>query len=162
MFRAWPFRPFVAENNQNSLRWLLATYHCYIFDRLERIHEYGDPTNQMDRYISVTVKEHPHGYVQCAFYDNDTKIRCEASSGYYFNKPGEPRTFRLDRDRIADLARLGFATDDSNGNFYVDLDVGTPPNFHAIADFILTALHDGYGAKANSNLQFNAPLARSK
>ncbi len=42
---------------------------------------------------------------------------CEASSGYYYNKEGTPRTFFLPREAIAALGRLGFSTDDSQGNF---------------------------------------------
>jgi len=37
--------------------------------------------------------------------------------------------------------------DDSKGNFKTDMSVADPPNFNAIADFMLRALHDGYGAR---------------
>ncbi len=33
------------------------------------------------------------------------------------------------------------------------------PDLNAIADFMLRALHDGYGASAERELRFNAPLA---
>lgn len=63
-------------------------------------------------------------------------------------------------EAVAALGRLGFSTDDSQGNFAVKFDVGDAPDLNAIADFILKALHDGYGARAGSNLRFNAPFAR--
>jgi hypothetical protein len=60
---------------------------------------------------------------------------------------------------IATLGLLGFSTDDSVGNFNVDLDVSDPPNFNTLADFMLKALHDGYRARADMKLRFNAPFA---
>jgi hypothetical protein len=34
-----------------------------------------------------------------------------------------------------------------------------PPDFNAAVDFILRALHDGYGARGDVALKFNAPFA---
>ena len=142
-----------------SLRALLVEYRCPVVDRLERIYEYGDPTVEMDRFIAVNLEGHPHGYVQCMFVQNQTRMVCEAASGFYFDEPGKPRTFRLHQNAIDALASLGFSTDDSNGNFQHEFDVGPVPDFNAIADFILGALHDGYGARADSQLTFNVPFA---
>ena len=142
-----------------SLRDLLVEYRCQLVDRLERIYEYGDHDSHRDRFIAVTVPEHRHGYVQCMFAANRTKLLCEASSGYYYNRTGAPRTFHLSTEAIAGLARLGFSTDDSAGNFRYEAGIGSPPDLNAIADLILAALHDGYGARADSRLSFNAPFA---
>lgn len=148
-----------AAQTNSSLRLFLAAYRCNIVHRLERIYEHGDPSVQLDRYIAVTVPSHPHGYVQCMFIANRERVLCEASSGFWYDKPGEPRTFRLAPDAIAALARLGFSTDDSEGNYQLILEAGAPPEFNAIADLILQALHDAYGARADSDLRFNAPFA---
>jgi hypothetical protein len=148
-----------AGQDADSLRELLKAYRCQVVDRLERIYDTGDPASTRDRFIAVTMPEHRHGYVQCIFYDRQSKVLCEASSGFYLGKPGMPRTLRLAPDAIAALARLGFSTDDSKGNFRVDFDVSNPPDFSALADFILKSLHDGYGARATTNLKFNAPFA---
>jgi hypothetical protein len=142
-----------------SLRALRSAYRCPVVDRLEQIYEAGEKTSDRNRYIAVTVPEHPHGYVQCIFGQRGTKLLCEASSGYYHSKPNEPRTYRLVPEAVAALARLGFSTDDTGGNFRREFDIATEPDFNAIADFILTALHDGYGARAETRLQFNAPFA---
>ncbi len=40
------------------------------------------------------------------------------------------------------------------------MDVGSPPDFNRIADFLLAVLHNGYDAKVDSHLKFNAPFAR--
>jgi hypothetical protein len=145
---------------QDSLRALLIEYRCPVVDRLERIHAAGDPASQQDRFIAMTVAEHPHGYVQCIFFAHRTKLLCEASSGYYYEEPGRPPRFRLSPPALAALARLGFDMDDSQGNFQMELEVGAEPDFNRIADLILRALHDGYGARAETKLRFNAPFAR--
>jgi hypothetical protein len=93
------------------------------------------------------------------FIESRTRILCEASSGYYYNKDGATRTFFLPPDAIAALGRLGFSTDDSQGNFRYEAGIAEPPDLNAIADLILTALHDGYGARAEAELRFNAPFA---
>lgn len=102
---------------------------------------------------------HRHGYVQWMFIDTRARLLCEASSGFYF---GTERTFWLAKDKVDALERLGFFTDDSNGNFQYFADIGTRPDFNTIADLILGALHDSYGARANSRLTFNAPFAPSE
>jgi len=144
----------------SSLRDLLVQYRCPVVDRLDRIYEAGDHASHRDRFLALTVPEHPHGYVQCIFFERRTRMLCEASSGFYYDKPGEPRTTRLAPEAVAALGRLGFSTDDSAGNFSIEFDVASPPDLNAIADFMLKALHDGYGARAGTKLHFSAPFAR--
>jgi hypothetical protein len=149
-----------AAQSAATLRALLVEYRCPVVDRLERIHEAGDPASALDRFLAVTVPEHPHGYVQCMFREQRMRLLCEASSGFYFGKAGEPRRFYLSPEAIVSLNALGFDVDDSEGNFRANFDIAADPDFNAIADFILKALHDGYGARAESVLRFNAPFAR--
>ena len=84
---------------------------------------------------------------------------CEAASGFYDNVASVPRSRHLPANAIAALGRLGFSTDDSAGNFQIWFDVTDPPDFNAIADFTLKALHDAFDARAAVTLEFNAPLA---
>jgi hypothetical protein len=143
----------------NSFHDLLVNYRCEVVNRLEQIFQTGDPSKDRDRFIAITVPGHPHGYVQCIFHDHETALYCEAASGYWYDKEGAPRTFHQPRQAIEALARLGFDTEDSKGNFHIDLPVAKPPDFNAAADFILRALHDGYGARGDMRLQFSAPFA---
>jgi hypothetical protein len=144
---------------RDSFHDLLSVYRCEVVHRLEQIYATGDPASDRDRFIAVTVPGHPHGYVQCIFHDNQTALYCEAASGYWYDKEGSPRTFRQSPEAVAALARLGFDTDDSKGNFKTDIGLADPPDFNAAADFILRALHDGYGARGDMNLRFNVPFA---
>lgn len=143
----------------NPLLEYLEKYRCPVADRLSRLYDAGDPAQDRDRFIAVTLLEHKHGYVQCLFHDKESRLLCEASSGFWFDKPGTPRTMHLAPDKIAALARLGFSTDDSHGNFSLDMPVPQQPDFGAIADLILKALYDGYDARVDKTLQFNAPFA---
>ena len=137
----------------------LEKYRCPVADRLQRLYEAGDPAQDHDRFIVVTLLEHKHGYVQCLFHDHETMMLCEAASGFYYDKPGAPRTMHLPADKIAALARLGFSTDDRAGNFRRDVPVAQPPDFGAIADLILKALYAGYDARLDKTLTFDAPFA---
>lgn len=65
----------------------------------------------------------------------------------------------LAADKIAALGRLGFSTDDSAGNFRLDVAIAKPPDFGAIADLILKALYAGYDARVDKTLTFDAPFA---
>jgi hypothetical protein len=137
---------------------LLVQYRCAVVDRLQRIYEASGPADDQDRFLIIDFPDRPQDYVQCVF-DSRTKMLCEASSGFFYSRPGEARTYRLPAAAIAALGRLGFSTDDSAGNFSIWLDITDPPDFNALADFMLKALHDGYGARANMKLRFNAPFA---
>lgn len=142
----------------SSYRDLLAQYRCPVVDRLQQIYAAFDSSDPQNWFLIVSFTERPQDYVQCVF-DTKTRMLCEASSGFYHNVATEPRTRWLPAGAVAALSRLGFSTDDSSGNFQIWFDVPEPPDFIRIADFILQALHDGYGARSDTALDFNAPLA---
>ena len=138
---------------------LQAAYHCDVVRRLEQIYATGDPRIDLNRYLVITVPARTHAYVQCQIFDHRKRIHCEASSGFWLTKKGQKRSFYLPPRAVAALARLGFDTDDSAGNFHLDRDVDRSANFHPLADLMLRALHDGYDARRDMKLQFNAPFA---
>jgi len=147
-----------AQDASATFHDLLVQYRCPVVDRLQRIYEADGPADDQDRFLIINFPDRPQDYVQCVF-DSRTKILCEASSGYFYDAPDKPRTYRLLAAAIAALGRLGFSTDDSAGNFRIWFDVANPPDFNTIADFMLKSLHDGYGARADMKLHFNAPFA---
>ena len=148
-----------AEDAAATFHELLIQYRCPVVDGLEQVYAKGDPASSRDRFLAITVPHATQAYVQCMFHDTNSKLYCEAASGYYYDGAGAPRTFHHPANVIAALGRLGFSTDNSAGNSSVDLDVADPPNLNTLADFMLRALHDAYGARAEMNLLFNAPLA---
>jgi hypothetical protein len=148
----------VAAQQVDTFHDLLVEYRCPVVDRLQQIYAAADSSDPQNWFLIVYFAARSNDYVQCVF-DTKTRMLCEASSGFYDNVATEPRTRWLPPDAIAALGRLGFSTDDSAGNLQIWFDVPDPPDFNRIADFILRALHDGYGARANDDLEFNAPLA---
>ncbi len=146
-----------------SLRGLLIEYRCEVVGRLEQIYHHvrddGDQSSYRDRFLAVSVPARSQSYVQCMFIESRSKVVCEASSGFHATKSDEPRTHWLPAEAVSALARLGFSTDDSAGNFQRISDVTSPPDFNALADLILAALHNAYGARAHISLLFNAPFA---
>lgn len=148
-----------AAQGPDAFHDLLVEYRCPVVDRLEQVYGAGNPANSRHRFLVIEVPHAMQAYVQCEFHNSNAKLYCEAASGYYYDAPGAPRTFHHPARVIAALGRLGFSTDDAAGNFNVDLDVADPPNFNTLADFMLKALHDGFGARAEMKLGFNAPFA---
>jgi hypothetical protein len=134
----------------------LIKYRCPVVDRLERVYATGDPLVHRDEYLIVYIPQHPEHYVQCLFYAPG-KIYCEAASGFYFDPPSHPRTLRLSPDAVVALGQLGFSTDDSKGNFKLNLDIASSPDFNAIADLMLKALYEGFGARAETPLRSRHP-----
>ncbi len=141
-----------------TLRDLFVQYRCPVVDRLEQIYRAADANDPQNWFLIVEFAAKPSDYVQCVF-DTKTRMLCEAASGFYDEVASKPRTRWLPKDAVAALGRLGFSTDDSEGNFQIWFDVAARPDFGAIAEFILSALHDGFAARANDALQFQAPLA---
>lgn len=55
---------------------------------------------------------------------------------------------------------MGFDVTLSEHNYRKQTDIGLKkPDLHELADFMLTALHDGYGARTDSEISAVAPLA---
>jgi hypothetical protein len=148
----------VAAQEPDTFRDLLVEYRCAVVDRLQQIYASADSSNPQNWFLIVSFAAPSSDYVQCVF-ETKTRMLCEASSGFYDKVASEPRTRWLPSEAIAALGRLGFSTDDTAGNFRIWFEVPDPPDFNRIAGFMLRALHDGYGARANDDLEFNAPLA---
>ena len=156
-------KPAVAESDRlkvddsMDLRAFLTTYRCTVIERLQIIHD--DRERKMDRFLVLALRFRPQNYVQCLFLDGDTRMLCEASSGFYATLPVENRRYWLRPERVAALARLGFSSDDSEGNFQKLIGFDGEPDLAAIADLILSTLYEVYGARVGSQLEWKSPLA---
>jgi hypothetical protein len=148
----------LAEEPAPPLRALLAKYHCPVVDRLEQIYRAADSSDPQNWFLIVSFAANPHDYVQCVF-DTKTRMLCETASGFYDDAATTPRKRWLPRNAVATLGRLGYSTNDSAGNFRIWFDVAKPPDFDAIARVVLKSLFAGFGAQADDDLKFEAPLA---
>ena len=131
-------------------------YHCEISQRLAKLQA---SKRTRDRYLVLALIHHPDRFAQCLFDDSGARVLCEASSGFYTQKGAKPRTFRPSPEAIEVLGRLGFSTDDSQGNFQRQMDTRTDRDIEAVADLLLAAIYEAYGARPNSALEITAPLA---
>ncbi len=59
---------------------------------------------------------------------------------------------------MAAVKRLGFTTDDSSGNFNRYIDTKSAKDFPAVADLMLSALHDVFGVRGLDLTWGDVPL----
>jgi hypothetical protein len=145
---------FAADDSFQNFQ---AAYRCDIMERLKLIQATGNPARPLNRYLAISTPT--RNYVQCIFQEGNSYVHCEASSGFWAMKRGRERTVYQTPRAIAALASLGFDTDDSVGNFRIEHPTATPADFASLTDLMLRALHDGYGARSDTVLVFNAPFA---
>ena len=133
----------------------IETYRCTVIEILTSIQGRDPATN---RFLILAVANRAPSYVQCLISPDRRQIYCEADSGFYQNKTGEPRTVFLSADDKGKLARLGFSLDDSKGNFPQMFDVRAVGAFGDVADVMLGALYDVYGGRLNTPIEAVSPF----
>ena len=133
----------------------IETYRCTVIEILTSI-QGRDPASS--RYLILAVANRTPSYEQCLINPDRRQIYCEADSGFYQNKEGEPRTVFLSAEDKGKLARLGFSLDDSKGNFPQKMDVRAVGAFGRVADVVLGALYDVYGARLNTPIEAKSPF----
>lgn len=138
----------------DQLRAFLASHHCEITGRLSQIHASPD---KKARYIILSDVSQPEHYVQCLFIEGDTRMLCEAASGFYRAKQGEERVKLVSPQGLSALKGLGFSVDDSEGNFQVFANTATTADFPTVAELMLTALYRGYEKRQPPRLKIEAP-----
>jgi hypothetical protein len=113
-----------------ELREFLSTYRCAVAERLAIIHANRD--RDLDRFLIIALKFIPENYVQCLFLDGDRRMLCEASSGFHAQLPGESQLQGATPGGLAALARLGFSTDGSEGNFQRIIEFSGEPDLESV------------------------------
>jgi hypothetical protein len=146
-----------AAERPTGLQAFINTYRCAVIERLQLIHL--NRAHETDRFLVLALRRNQEMYVQCLFMDDDRQMLCEASSGFYAQLPGEPRRFRVTPQGLGALARLGFSTDDSRGNYQRLIGLSSTADFPLVADLILSALYQAYGARIGSDMEWKSPLA---
>lgn len=140
----------------DGLAQLHARYHCEIVTRLAKLKAAKGPS---DRFIIVGEVLRQAHFVQCLFDEAGARMLCEASSGFYTQKDGRPPRYVPTADTIAAVARLGFSTDATAGNFQREMDAHTHEALSKIADLLLATLHEAYGISVTTPIEIKAPLA---
>lgn len=131
-------------------------HHCEISQRLGILQALQ---TRRERFLIVALAHQPDRFAQCLFDAASSKLLCEASSGYFTQRGGRPRSFTPSPEAVAAIGRLGFSTDDSKGNFQREIEARTAADLEAAADLLLATLYDAFGAGPHSLLEILAPLA---
>ncbi len=133
-----------------SLEAVLDKWRCAVSAYVDKIHSL--PLELDDRYLALWPKRRPEYYVQCIFHDDDRQIYCEAASGFY--RYADRIASYATPQRLQALARLGFSTDGSKGNFSQDRD------FHGaseVATLMIETLARVFELGERDILEFAAP-----
>ena len=109
-----------AGGQKSPLNEFVETYRCRVVQHLRAIHEHGTRSYSHNRYLILEMTHSPQRFVQCIFYEYDSKLLCEASSGRYKLPPGQQYAIELSREGTAALARLGYAPPFQVANYSQD------------------------------------------
>ena len=147
-----------AGGQKSPLNEFVETYRCRVVQHLRAIHEHGTRSYSHNRYLILEMTHSPQRFVQCIFYEYDSKLLCEASSGRYKLPPGQQYAIELSREGTAALARLGYAPPFQVANYSQEVAFGDPPDLEAAARLMLQTLYEVYGARLSSSMALIAPL----
>lgn len=137
-------------------RAFLAHFNCAIATRLSVIR---DTPAVKNRYLVLNLDGQPGTYVQCIFNDSGDMIFCEVASGYFTVAEGQPWTPAVSPAGLTELAQLGFDATVTNGNYPIERPVRSSADLEEMADLMLAALYEGFGARRHTPLVAKAPLA---
>ena len=148
-----------AGNEVKSMREeFVSTYRCMIVEQFKVISERGTKAKSENRYFILAMRDFPQGFVQCIFYEYDSKLLCEASSGRYGPSSGQPNSLTLSDESIAELGSLGFQEPFGVANFSEEIALGDPPDFDGISELLLKAMFSAYSARIDTPMTLTTPL----
>jgi hypothetical protein len=143
-----------AAQTADTLKELLFYHRCPLSSSLQAVYERPAKVVGRARFLTVTVTERPAAFVQCMIADG--AVTCEAS---VFDGGTELSKVPLPVQAVAALQRLGFAIGTGGENLSYEHAFLGKPDFDAIATLMLTALHDAYGVREETELNTYAPFA---
>ena len=154
--------PAIASDD-GGLQSFIEAHRCVVLETLYRIRSVEIKKRKpqsKNRFVILSPEAHISNFVQCIFFENDTKAICEAASGWYLSKPGEPRETMHTPDTIDALAKIGFDTGVAEGNFNLQTAARTDADVQSLVTLMLTSLFHGFGVREGMRLQIKAPLAK--
>src|SRR6185437_4121455 len=132
----------------------LLVYKCPLSPYLEAVYKRPANVDGRGRFLTISAKDRPQGFVQCMI--GDGLVICEASAFYGGTVS---RKIPLPAQAIAALQRLGFAIGTNGENLLYERAFSGEPDFDAVAILMLTTLHAAYGVREDTELQTSAPFA---
>lgn len=140
----------------DDLQLFVAAHRCEAVERLGMI---GAAPARGDRYVVVELSGTPRAYVQMPFSQQRPRAALRSLVGLLFTplRRAAERSSGTRRTECALSARLWH--DGSRGNYQRVLPMRSTLDRDAAADLMLSALHDGYGARLASRPKWHVPLA---
>lgn len=136
----------------------VARYRTDVAGVLAAIH--ADKTHEENRSALFALHGDAAKYVKCALIGKDTRIVCNASSGYFSAPQGQPRLYKIDHEGRQALKALGYDLDDSQGDFQLFLPLAGDADVSGAADTVLKTLYDVYAVRPPAEIvDVTAPLA---
>lgn len=147
----------LADETEDRVARLQALYRCPIFSYLVEIRR-APVDDEQDRFliVQITPDDSPY-YVQCAFFDHERQLHCEAASPYY---DGRLKGY-VTRDKLATLARLGFSTEASKNNYFFERSASNLESLYEIAGSIVDVLGAVFDMQLQETLIYHTPALHS-
>lgn len=146
-----------ADSADDRLQKLHEIYQCPIFSYLATIHRVRFKSEQ-DRFLILEISNPADGryYAQCAFFDRDRHIHCEAASPYYDDRLKEYFT----SDRLKILSMLGYTTEISAKNYYIEAPVQDTKSLYDIAGLLVETVGRVFDMQLDERIIYHAPLVK--
>lgn len=146
-----------ADADSDRIAALQAKFRCPIFEYLTAIHRTAHKEAEQNRYLIAEIVPGDHDYfVQCAFFDKDHKIHCEAASAYYDDKL---KTY-FTSERLSALGSLGYSTEASSMNYYFERPTPNAQALYDIAGVLVATLGRVFEMQPDETLAYHAPLVK--
>lgn len=147
-----------ADADEDRIAALQAKFRCPIFEYLSAIHRRAHKEKEQNRFLVAEIAaSDPNYFVQCAFFDMDRQLHCEAASAYY-----DPRLKDyFTADRLKELGALGYSTTVSSMNYYFERRAPNAQALYDIAGIIVTTFGRVFEMQPDETLAYHAPLVKT-
>ena len=134
-------------------------HRCSVAERLTFLRSLPD-RKKGQRHLIIEAEFDMIGhFVQCLFNEAGDEMLCEAASGFYSAKSGQPRTWSLSHTNLDRVEAYGFDRDSSKGNHRQIVDLKSK-SLVDVSEMMLGALHDVYAVRLSTSLRITAPLVK--
>lgn len=146
-----------ANENDDRVATLQEKFRCPIFYYLAAIHR-SRSKDEQNRYLilEMSYPGDSRYYTQCAFFDSDRQIHCEAASPYYDERLKD----YFSDGRLKALSTLGYSTVITSKNFYTERPVPDMKSLYDVAGLVVETLGRVFDMRLDDKLIYHAPLVK--
>jgi hypothetical protein len=146
-----------ADATEDRIAALQAKFRCPIFEYLGAIRRAAHRDKEQNRFLIAEVTPGDGRYfVQCAYFDMDQKLHCEAASAYYDKRLNGYFT----SERLKALGALGYSTEASSMNYYFERATANAQSLYDLAGVLVVTLGRVFDMQLDEALAYHAPLVK--